>query len=192
MVVGHSLGALVALQLLTAIPAYARGVLLEDPPAHGERRATDTNADDLTDDWAEEWADDVERELSRARTDPAGAIASLLHGHPTWTRRDARTVLEGRLLTDPRIAQLPPDEGIRDLPAAVLACPVPVALVAAVGVYSALVGPDRSALLRQLPAERVTEIPGSHHLHLDEPVRWADAVDAFGTSLLLRPDEHDG
>ncbi|MEO5653466.1 MAG: hypothetical protein ABIN79_00515 [Marmoricola sp.] len=32
----------------------------EDLPAHGEHRATDTNADDSTDDWADEWADAVD------------------------------------------------------------------------------------------------------------------------------------
>jgi hypothetical protein len=33
-------------------------------------------------------------------------------------------------------------------------------------------------------SERATEIPATHHLHLDEPARWVDAVDTLGTSLL--------
>lgn len=176
MVVGHSLGAIVALELVAAIPTYARGVLLEDPPALGGTRA----AGDLD----EETAEDIGREVIRAHTDPDGAIASLLGGHPTWNRRDARSVLEGRLLTDPQLATLSPGLITWDLPALVSACPVAVALVATLGGYSALCDPDRSELLRLLPPERVTEIVGSHHLHLDEPARWVEAVDTFGASLL--------
>jgi pimeloyl-ACP methyl ester carboxylesterase len=172
LVVGHSLGAIVALQLVTAEPTYASGVLLEDPPALGKNRAREVAADD------------TEREMNHARTDPGGAVDSLLRGHPTWTRRDARSILEGRLLTDPQIAQLSQGEITWDLPALVSACPVPVALVAAVGAYSALFEPDRAAVLRLLPVERVTELPSSHHVHLDEPMRWVDAVDSFGASLL--------
>ena len=173
LVVGHSLGAIVALRLVTTVPAYARGVLLEDPPGRGgSNRAT------------QDTADDVEREVDRARTDPGGAIASLLRGHPTWSRRDARSVLEGRLLTDPGMARLPPGDGSWDLPALVSACSLPVALVAAVGGYSALSDPERSAVLGLLPAERVTELAGSHHVHLDDPARWVDAVDDFGASVL--------
>ena len=172
LVVGHSLGAIVALQIVSAIPTYARGVLLEDPPARGGRRAT------------AEMVDDIQREVDQARADPAGAIATLLRGHPTWSRRDARSVLEGRLLTDPQVWRLPPGDGTWDLPALVADCPVPVALVAAASGYSALSDPGRSEVLRMLPAERVTELPGSHHVHLDEPHSWVGAVAAFGESLL--------
>jgi len=172
LVVGHSLGAIVALELVAAIPTYAAGVLLEDPPALGRNHtAGDVDAD-------------MGREVIRAHTDPAGEIAAILAGHPTWTRRDARSILEGRLMTDPQIAQLSPGSLTWDLPALVSACPVPVALVATLGGYSALFDPDRSELLRLLPPERVTEIPGSHHVHLDDPARWIDAVDTFGASLL--------
>ncbi len=172
LVVGHSLGAIVALELVAAMPAYAAGVLLEDPPALGGRRV------------AGEAAADIQREVMRARADPHSAIAAMLAGHPTWTRRDARSMLEGRLMTDPLVAQLPPGNITWNLPAQVAASPVPVALVATLGRESALLEPDRSELLRLLPPERVTEVPGSHHVHLDEPARWVDAVDAFGGSLL--------
>lgn len=172
LVVGHSLGAIVALELVAAMPAYARGLLLEDPPALGGRRA----AGDI--------AGDIEREVMRARTDPHSAIAAMLAGHPSWNRRDARSMLEGRLMTDPQVAQLSPGDITWNLPALVAASPVPVALVATLGGESALFDPDRSELLRLLPPERVTEIPGSHHVHLDEPARWVDAVDTFGDSLL--------
>ncbi len=172
LVVGHSLGAIVALQLLTEMPTYARGVVLEDPPGRGARPMT------------EETVEHIAREVHNARTDPAGAIASLLRGHPTWTRRDARSVVAGRLLTDPGMLQLPPGDRTWELAMLVATCPVPVALVAAAGGYSALVDPDRSAVMQALPAERVTELPGSHHVHLDAPGEWVEAVDTFGSSLL--------
>lgn len=172
LVVGHSLGAIVALEVVTSHPSYARGVLLEDPPAHGGRGAPgDPDRD-------------VEREVDAARTDPDSAVSAVLLGHPTWTRRDARSVVEGRLLADPRLADLPRGALAWDLHASVSACPVPVALVAALGPYSALPEPDRSALLRLLPPARIAEFPGSHHVHLDHPDGWADAVDGFGASLL--------
>ncbi len=172
LVVGHSLGAIVALQLLAEMPDYAHGVLLEDPPGRGARPLT------------EEMVDDIARDVHSARTDPGGAIASLLKGHPTWSRRDARSVVAGRLLTDPRVMLLPPGDRTWELATLVSTCPVPVALVAAAGGYSALVDPDRGAVMKALPAERITELPGSHHVHLDAPGSWVDAVDAFGSSLL--------
>jgi pimeloyl-ACP methyl ester carboxylesterase len=170
-VVGHSLGAIVALQVAAAMPTYARGVLLEDPPALSARRA----ASDI---------DVLRREVALARADPHSAIEAMLAGHPSWNRRDARSMLEGRLMTDPEVSRLSPDDITWDLPAMVAASPVPVALVAAGGRESALLEPDRSELLGLLPPDTVTEIPGSHHVHLDEPTRWMDAVDAFGDSLV--------
>ena len=172
LVVGHSLGAIVALELVAAMPTYARGLLLEDPPALSARRDT---GDVPGDSW---------HEVMRARADPHSAIEAILAGHPSWSRRDARSMLEGRLMTDPQVARLSPSDLTWNLPALVTASPVPVALMATMGRESALLDPDRSELLRLLPPERVTEIPGSHHVHLDEPARWVDVVDAFGNSLL--------
>jgi pimeloyl-ACP methyl ester carboxylesterase len=171
LVVGHSLGAIVALGLLALDPAYARGVVLEDPPSSSTGGSVGEKPADLR------------RELERLREDPSGVIASLLSGHPTWRRRDARSIVEGRLLTDPRLADVPPGALSWDLPDLVSACPLPVALVAALGAYSALSEPDRTSVLRLLPPERVTEVSGSHHVHLDEPAGFVAAVDSFGLSL---------
>jgi len=172
LVVGHSLGAIVALEIVAAMPTYARGLLLEDPPALSARR----DARDIP--------GDIGREVMRARADPHSAIEAMLAGHPSWNRRDARSMLEGRLMTDPQVDQLSPSDLTWNLPALVTASPVPVALVATNGRESALLDPDRSELLRLLPPDRVSEIPGSHHVQLDEPARWVDAVDTFGNSLL--------
>ena len=171
LVVGHSLGAIVALELVAAMPTYARGLVLEDPPSLSARRGTG----DIT--------GDMEREVMRERADPHSAIEAMLAGHPLWNRRDARSLLEGRLMTDPQVAISPGDLNW-NLSALVAACTVPVALVATLGRESALHDPDRSQVLELLPPERVTEVPGSHHVHLDEPIKWVDAVDTFGDSLV--------
>ena len=172
LVVGHSLGAIVALELVAAMPTYARGLVLEDPPALSARCGRG------------EITGDIEGEVMRARADPHSAIEAMLAGHPLWNRRDARSMLEGRLMTDPRVAQLSAGDFTWNLSALVAACPVPVALVATLGRESALLDPDRSELLRLLSPERVTEIPGSHHVHLDEPTGWVNAINAFGDSIV--------
>lgn len=169
LVVGHSLGAVVALEVLARHPAYARGVLLEDPPGPGRTRAGREDAEART------------REDVAAAADPHAAVSELLHGHPTWTRRDARTVVEGRLRADPALHDFSARHLAWDLPERVTACPVPVGLLAAVGRYSALAEPDRSWLLAH--AARATEVRSGHHVHLDAPERWLDAVDGFGRTL---------
>ena len=170
-VVGHSLGAVVALELVILHPEYARGVLLEDPPALRGDRASD------------DIAEEIGREVIRARADPHEAIGAILAGHPRWTRRDARSVLEGRLQTDPVLATLSPGAITWNLTTLVGASPVPVAVVAASGTDSALVEPERSELRRLLPPGRVIELSGTHHVHLDDPEGWVEAVDRFGSSL---------
>ena len=169
--VGHSLGAVVALELVALHPEYAGGVLLEDPPALHRDRASD------------DIAEEIGREVIRARAEPHEAIRAILAGHPGWTRRDARSVLEGRLQTDPVLATLSPGAITWNLTTLVAASPVPVAVVAASGTDSALREPDRGELRRLLPPDRITELPGSHHVHLDHPGGWVEAVDRFGSSL---------
>ncbi len=177
LVVGHSLGAIVALELARAYPAYARGVLLEDPPALHATRASD-EIDEI-----DEIEEDLAGDVLRARADPHGAIAAILAGHPSWNRRDARSMLEGRLMTDPQLASWSPGDLTWSLPTLVAACPVPVALLAARGRGSALLEPDRSELLGMLAPGRVTEVAGSHHVHLDEPEQWVQTVERFGASI---------
>ena len=171
LVVGHSFGAVVALQLAATHPSYAAGVLLEDPPGRGRVRTTEARADDLV------------RETDGARSDPDGVIGSLLAGHPTWTRRDARSVVDGRLSTDPGLARLSPRALTWDLAELVRGFPVPVGLLASTGRYSALGDPERTAVIELLPRDRVTELAGSHHLHLDDPTQWLEVVTTFGASL---------
>ena len=171
LVVGHSMGAVVALELAVRHPAHVVGVVLEDPPGPGRTRRARQDTEERT------------REDVATPEDPHAAITELLHGHPTWTRRDARSVVEGRLGTAPEVAAFSARHLAWDLPARVAACPVPVALVAAVGRYSALGEPDRAHLLRTFPAAAVTEVVAGHHVHLDAPAAWVDAVDSFGRDL---------
>jgi pimeloyl-ACP methyl ester carboxylesterase len=172
LLVGHSLGAIVALELAAAHPDFALGVLIEDPPAIGDL----ISANDV--------ATDILAELARAQADRDAAVQAVLSEHPSYERQDAENSIDNLLSTDvlPMLATL--ENSTWDLPALVAACPVPLALVAAVGPESMLVDPDRDALLREIQPERVSEIPSGHSVHRDAGPAWLDAVTAFGDTLL--------
>lgn len=51
-------------------------------------------------------------------------------------------------------------------------------------VDSALANPDRTQLLRMLPADRVVVVQGKHCLHRDQPERWVEEVHAFALQPL--------
>ena len=177
LVAGHSLGAVVALQMAIARPDYARGVLIEDPPGLGETGVGEPGS-------AETVAAGIFAEVTQAWTDSDAAVAADLVAHPRWEPRDAEYAVQSRLQLDPAIASLSPTAHAWDLAALVAACPVPLALIAASGPESELGEPVRSALLKLLPPERVTELPSGHAVHKDHPRRWAELVAAFGETLL--------
>ncbi|SDS05734.1 Lysophospholipase, alpha-beta hydrolase superfamily [Nocardioides scoriae] len=168
LLVGHSLGAVVALEAAVADPSWAAGVVLVDPPGRSAGRRTRSLGRGRAQDAAD------------ARADPTAAVAALLHGHPTWSRRDARGVVQGLLQGDPALAVLPPLAW--DLAALVAACPVPVAVIACPMGGSALAGPDREDV-RRLVGGRLTELGLGHHVHLDEPAGLVAVVDAFGREV---------
>lgn len=163
-VLGHSLGALVALTLAAQEPGRARLVLLEDPPALGGSFTTDEVADQLVGDAA------------RARAHPAAFASELAAANPRWAARDVAAVVENRR----RLAVGPVTGLLRDsswdLLALVAGCPVPVGLIAAEGPDTALVPPVRADVLAALPADRQVLVPGGHGLHRDRPARWLEAV----------------
>lgn len=172
LLVGHSLGAIVALELAAAHPDFAHGVLIEDPPAIGDL----ISANDV--------AAEIVAELSRAQADPEAEIAKLMAEHPLYERQDAENSVRNLLSTDigPMLRTL--ETSTWDLPGLVADCPVPLALVAAVGPESMLVEPDRSALLGLIPPERAWQIPSGHSVHRDAGAAWIDAVATFGDTLL--------
>jgi pimeloyl-ACP methyl ester carboxylesterase len=174
LIVGHSLGAIVALTVVALRTGRVRGVALEDPP--GANGAYDGGA----------VAADLEAAVARSRDDPQGETAALLERNPLWAADDAQQLVRSRGRID--VAQVAAFLRANrwNLPALVEASPVPVHLLAASPAASALHEPDRGALLATLPRERVSQIAGGHALHRDRPALWLNAVLSFAETLDLR------
>ena len=93
--VGHSLGSIVALTLLGLAPEYCDRVVIEDPPGL-------SGSLDLGDAAA-----GVEESVRVARADPDGTVLALLEQNPVWSRRDAENSVKNRLILDvARVAEL--------------------------------------------------------------------------------------
>jgi pimeloyl-ACP methyl ester carboxylesterase len=163
---GHSLGSIVALTLAGLAPGYCERVVIEDPPGLG-------GALDLHD-----VAVGVEETVRVTHEDPAGTVRALLEENPVWSRRDAENSVKNRLVLDvARVAQLLRTGGW-DLQALVAGCPVPLQLLVATE-DSALLSPDRSVLMDQLPADHVVVIKSGHNIHRDRPGLWLHHVLRF-------------
>jgi pimeloyl-ACP methyl ester carboxylesterase len=164
--VGHSLGAIVALTLARLEPGHCSRVVIEDPPG----LAGSLDIGDV--------ADGVEQSVRAARADPAGTVQTLLEENPVWSRVDAQNAVKNRQMLDVvRVTQL-----LRtsrwDLQALVHECPVPVQLLAATQ-NTALTDPDRAALMSRLPAEHVAVIESGHTIHRERPALWLHHVLRF-------------
>lgn len=167
--IGHSLGAAVAMELLHRHPELARRALLEDPPGH-------TRADDL------EFQADLEREVHAARRDPESEVRRELAENPTWLQEDARQNVEGRALCDIDgiLASLRANTGVR-APALASVIRVPALYLIADEGRSAL-GAERAVLMSSLPSgSEAVELDSGHTIHRDrfdaylsEVVRWLE------------------
>jgi pimeloyl-ACP methyl ester carboxylesterase len=167
LLVGHSLGALVALALLAERPGFARRLLLEDPPGP------------LAIDWAG-LADGIEHETRRARTEPAALQADLERDNPAWAPGDAPRRVADYAECDAAAIAAALRLGIPfDLAGLAAAVRAPVLLVLAEeAAGSSLVGADRDALVAALGQSTVRVLPAGHSVH-------REALDAF----LLAIDE---
>jgi pimeloyl-ACP methyl ester carboxylesterase len=168
-IVAHSLGAAVAMELAERRPELARRLVLEDPPGQ-------TRADDL------EFQANLEREVLAARHDPEAEVRRELAENPAWQPEDAWQNVEGRALCDLEgiLASLRADTGVRP-PELAPSLRVPALYLVADAKRSAL-GAERARLLRSLPlgAEAV-ELDSGHTIHRDrfdaylaEVFRWMD------------------
>jgi len=166
LIAGHSLGAVVALTAVQLRPSFAGAVALEDPPG----LAGSLRLDDV--------ADGIVGSVSQTRADPTAARDAVLAENPGWSLVDAQNAVQNRLRLDlARVTQL-----LRtahwDLPALVRRCPVPLHLLAATR-DTALVEPDRSAIMSLLPEDRVTVVDSGHTIHRDRPGLWLHTVLQF-------------
>ena len=164
--IGHSLGAAVALELAHARPELVRRVVLEDPP--GTDRSEDGS-----------FIERLEAEVLAARSQPHAEVARVLEANPTWHRQDAeqevadrqRCDLEGILESlrsgmGSRVAELVP------------ILTVPALYVLAAEDRSAIQGEMRQRLLAGVPAVSLAvEVDAGHTVHRDR-------FDDYVTTLL--------
>ena len=161
-IVGHSLGALVALTLAALRPDLTRAVMIEDPPDAVVRPR-------------EQVADRIERAVAAARADGAAAQAAILAENPAWAILDAQHAVAARQALD-----IEPVAGFLrgskwDLVALVRDCPVPVHLLAAEGPASVLGEPARGELFTAL-GPRARAVTSGHSVYRDRPGMWLMAV----------------
>lgn len=167
LVVGHSLGAVVALTLAGLHPGFTRAVVAEDPPGLGGP----VDPRDV--------ADDIEQTLTRTRADPPGEVRDLLSRNPAWARLDATHAVDSQLALDVAGVTGFLRRSRWYLSGLIRQCPVPVHLLAATEPGTALLDPDRTAVISALPAERLEVIASGHAIHRDRPGLWLTAVLRF-------------
>lgn len=171
--VGHSVGAVVALAFAEAHPTLVRGLVLEDPPASVLAESP----------GFAEW---IARDTALARSDPDQITRRERATNPGWREDDVRHSVAAMARTDTEALVSGLAGPLRwHLPDLVAAAQVPMLLLVAPVRYngSALTGPDRVHLQRLLPEQNVVELDGGHCLHRDLPGEWVDRVDAFAASI---------
>lgn len=167
--IGHSLGAAVAMELAHRRPDIARRLVLEDPPGQ-------TRADDV------EFQAHLEHETLAARLDPEAEVRRELAENPAWLPEDARQNVEGRAMCDLDgiLASLRANTGVRPAELAPFLRPPGLYLVA--DEERSALGEARARLIGSLPAQaEAIEIDSGHTIHRDrfdaymaEVLRWLE------------------
>jgi pimeloyl-ACP methyl ester carboxylesterase len=168
LLVGHSLGALVALQLVSLDPGFARRLVLEDPPGSSSI------------DWAA-LADGIEADTRRAATDPAALRRDLEAANPTWPPGEAERRVADLADCDGQAIAAALRAGVPfDLTALVAAAPLPtLLLLAEEALGSNLIGLDRKAAIEALPNGSARVLPTAHSVHREALGPWLAALDAW-------------
>ena len=169
-IIAHSLGAAVTMELVHRRPDITRRVVLEDPP--GQTRADDSA-----------FQQHLEREVLAARDDPEAEVRRELTENPTWLPEDASQDVEGRAMSDlvGILASLRADTGVR-APDLAPVLEVPAFYLLADEPRSVL-GASRARLIRELPPNaEFVEFDSGHTIHRDrfdaylaEVLRWLGA-----------------
>ena len=165
LLIGHSLGAAVCMELVAGRPGVAQRLVAEDPSGRDRMNDVDYQAA-------------FERDVGAARSDPESEVRRELAENPTWLEEDARQNVEGRAACDVEgiLASLRSGTGLRVLELAPK-LEVPTLYVLADEQRSAL-GPRRAALIDGLPANAgLVEMDCGHTVHRDR-------FDAYLSGLL--------
>lgn len=166
LLVGHSLGALVALALLGGRPGFASRVVLEDPPGPNGI------------DWAG-LADGIEQDVGRALREPEVLRGELEAANPAWAPGEAgRRVADLAACDAATVAATLRARMPFDLAGMAALVDVPVLLVLAEeALGSNLVGTDRKALVRALRQGTTRELPAGHSVHREALSGWLRSLD---------------
>jgi pimeloyl-ACP methyl ester carboxylesterase len=168
LLVGHSLGALVALELVGRRPGFAGRLVVEDPPGSSSV------------DWAA-LAAGVEADTRRAVADPTGLRRDLQAANPAWPPGEAeRRVADLADCDGPAIAAAVRPGIPFDLPALLAAADLPVLmLLAEEALGSSLLGLDRKAATAALGNGATRVLPAGHSVHREALDAWLAALDTW-------------
>ena len=178
--VGHSLGAIVALGLLARDPGAARALVLEEPPGP---RAIDLRA----------LATVIVHDAAAVRSDRAPLVAREREANPRWDPGDVERSVRGIEEADSDAIVAALNGPLRwDLSALLAGVDVPTLVLAApdapgrfpLDPGSALRSADREAVRAALAPERFVELEGGHCLHRDDAQRWLEAVGDFARAAV--------
>jgi pimeloyl-ACP methyl ester carboxylesterase len=169
LLVGHSLGALVALDLLARMPGVARRLVLEDPPGP-------TGVD-----WTG-MAQGIQADGRRARAEPDAMRRELAEANPAWDRDEVERRLDDLAACDADgVAAAIRRTTAFDLVGLARVVRVPTLLMVGLEeLGSALVGPDRGALVDALAGRGAFEVVDTgHNLHREAFTHFMDVLDRW-------------
>ena len=168
LLVGHSLGALVALELVTTRPGFARRLLLEDPPGPSSV------------DWVG-LAAGVEADSRRAVEDPQGLRRDLEAENPGWPPGEAeRRVADLADCNAAAIAAALRPGVPFDLAGLLAAARLPVLLLLAEEARgSSIVGVDRKAAVAAAGDGAARVLPAGHSIHREALDLWLRELDTW-------------
>jgi len=166
LLVGHSLGALVALELVGRHPGFTRRLVVEDPPGASSV------------DWAG-LAAGIEVDTARAVTDPERLRRDLAAANPAWPPGEAERRVADLADCDGRAIAAALRPGVAfDLPALLAAARLPVLmLLAEEALGSNLTGLDRKAAVEAVAEGATRVLPAGHSLHREALGPWLAALD---------------
>jgi pimeloyl-ACP methyl ester carboxylesterase len=176
LLVGHSLGALVALELVAARPGFARRLLLEDPPGPSSV------------DWAG-LAASMEADSRRAVDDPHALRRDLEAENPAWPPGEAeRRVADLADCNAPALAAVLRPGVPFDLAGLLAAARLPVLLLLAdEALGSSIVGVDRKAAVAAAGDGAARVLPAGHSIHREALDLWLRELDAWLASPSVAP-----
>jgi pimeloyl-ACP methyl ester carboxylesterase len=178
LLLGHSLGAVVATELLRLCPNATHRLILDEPPGPN------------TVDWANA-VPYLEHEQHLARRDALGHAAQMNRALPFWHPTDCLTATEdlaahNRSAVADALAEISTGEWVRTAPSIhaptlVMAGPETTGQYVFGGDYgSSIRGDERAQLVASLPRAKLTVFGRGHVLHRDNPSEWVTRVDRFG------------